>query len=250
MSHSIGKFVWFELVSHDIARAKVFYSELFGWKLGEMPMDFGPYTLFDAGQGPVAGAMAADGGSSRWETYVSVDDVDAVAARVVAHGGRREGSPVDVPGVGRMAAVVDPTGARLSLYSSADGDQPDAPTRPGEFVWNELVTDDPVRAVKFYRDVLGYGVQARDMGPRGTYHVLTQGEAMRAGVMAKPMPEAPTAWLPYVHVAKVDELAARATTLGAQVVSPPTDIAGVGRFAVLVDPTGAAIAVLTPLPRG
>ena len=109
MSHSIGKFVWFELVSHDIARAKVFYSELFGWKLGEMPMDFGPYTLFDAGQGPVAGAMAAHGGPSRWETYASVADVDAVAARVVAHGGRREGQTMDVPGVGRMAAVVDPT---------------------------------------------------------------------------------------------------------------------------------------------
>jgi predicted enzyme related to lactoylglutathione lyase len=60
-------------------------------------------------------------------------------------------------------------------------------------------------------------------------------------------PKAPSMWLPYVAVAGCDATADKARALGGQVLSPPTDIPGVGRFAVFADPVGAAIAVLEPL---
>jgi len=68
---------------------------------------------------------------------------------------------------------------------------------------------------------------------------------MRAGVMQQPpgLP-APSHWLPYIRVADCDATTAKATQLGARsIVMPPTDIPNVGRFAVLIDPVGAAIAV-------
>ena len=59
----------------------------------------------------------------------------------------------------------------------------------------------------------------------------------------------PTMWLPYVHVADCDSSVAKAKKLGAsEVVVPPTDIPGVGRFAIVIDPQGAPIAMLKPQP--
>jgi uncharacterized protein len=83
-----------------------------------------------------------------------------------------------------------------------------------------------------------------DMGPQGTYYLLKMGDVSRAGLMRSVEPKAPPCWLPYVAVADCDATAAKAKALGGQVVAPPTDIPDIGRFAVVVDPLGAAIAVI------
>jgi len=54
-------------------------------------------------------------------------------------------------------------------------------------------------------------------------------------------------WLPYVKVADCDATAAQAAGLGGQVMMAPTDIPNVGRFAVICDPLGAALAVMKPV---
>jgi predicted enzyme related to lactoylglutathione lyase len=64
--------------------------------------------------------------------------------------------------------------------------------------------------------------------------------------MAKQMPEQPHAWLPYVQVASADKTADKVTKLGGNVIVPPTDIPGVGRFAVFLDNQGAALGILQP----
>jgi predicted enzyme related to lactoylglutathione lyase len=50
-------------------------------------------------------------------------------------------------------------------------------------------------------------------------------------------------WLPYIAVSDVEASASQAVSLGGSVLTPPTDIPGLGRFAVLVDPVGASFAV-------
>ena len=52
-------------------------------------------------------------------------------------------------------------------------------------------------------------------------------------------------WLGYVSVASVDESITKAIELGATVCVEPSDIPGIGRFAVFADPTGATIAIFT-----
>lgn len=111
-----GAFGWFELMTTDPEGAKKFYSDLFGWEYEDMPM--GPgfiYTVVRSGGKAVAGIMAqpedCKGMPPSWDVYITSDDVDATAARVVATGGRILRAPADIQGVGRFAVLEDPQGA-------------------------------------------------------------------------------------------------------------------------------------------
>jgi uncharacterized protein len=86
------------------------------------------------------------------------------------------------------------------------------------------------------------------MGPMGTYRILKRGDRQTAGIMNLP-PGAPprAAWLEYVAT-DVDAAVRNAKEIGATVRMPAMDIPNIGRFAVLGDPTGAAIAVFKGTP--
>lgn len=245
MSHLPGTFVWFELVTKDVAKAKAFYGEVLGWKVEAVSMGSFEYEMIKAGEVTIGGYAPQTPGAPRWTSYVSVEDVDAAAKRVVAKGGKILDAAADVPGVGRMARVADAQGAEFNLFRSADGDV-DPGQGDGRFFWNELWTSDAASALAFYADVVGYSHKAMDMGPMGTYHVLEHGGAPRGGLMKSPDAMVPPMWLPYVAVADADAAAKRAARLGGKVVAEPSDIPGIGRFAILTDPTGATFAVIKP----
>jgi predicted enzyme related to lactoylglutathione lyase len=61
------------------------------------------------------------------------------------------------------------------------------------------------------------------------------------------MTEVPPHWLSYLATDDVDATLARAHSLGAHTAFGPADIAGEGRIAVAVDPTGAAFGLFRPL---
>ena len=111
-----GPFIWHELVTPDPARSGAFYGDLFGWARREVDAGrFGTYTLFqEDGQG-VAGMMKptpdTPGTGSYWHSYIAVADVDACAQRTPSLGGRVVVASRDVPDVGRVCMVADPTGA-------------------------------------------------------------------------------------------------------------------------------------------
>ena len=127
----------------------------------------------------------------------------------------------------------------------------DAYKTHGAFSWNELMTTDPDAALAFYTALLGWTTQTMAM-PGGNYHVVRVADASIGGVMAIPSEAkaggTPPAWGSYVTVADVDATARRATELGGKVVRGPQDIPGVGRMAVIVDPQGAALNVITYTP--
>jgi predicted enzyme related to lactoylglutathione lyase len=202
--------------------------------------------MIAAGEATIGGyATAGKGAAPHWTSYVSVTDLDAALARVKAEGGKVLEAVKDVPTVGRMVQVADPTGASFHLYQGAQPDAPDGPWQAGTFHWNELHTADPGRALAFYQNALGYSASDMDLGPAGTYHVLAHSGAMRAGIL-KAQGDAPTMWLPYVAVDDADAASARAARLGGKVLSPPENIPDIGRFAVLADGEGAVFAVIRP----
>jgi predicted enzyme related to lactoylglutathione lyase len=253
MSHLPGKFIWFEHASNDIARARAFYEPLFNWHAEAMPMGGQTYHMIhSSANNGIGGFVTAEPGTkSRWVSYVSVADVDASFAAATRAGAKVQQPPTDYPPVGRGAAVVDPTGAPISLWNSADGDRADVKEVPdGEWCWNELWTPDVSTALAFYEKVFGYLFETLDMGPQGQYHVLKTADGVsRGGLCASAQPSAPPMWLPYVSVADCDATAAQASKLGAQaVLVPPTDIPDIGRFAIFADPLGAAVAVIKTLP--
>ena len=114
----------------------------------------------------------------------------------------------------------------------------------GEFSWNELVSTDVAASKKFYSSLFGWSTDAF-MG--GTdYTLFKQGDTMVGGLMQCPKGGVPSHWLPYVTVDDVDASAAKAKSLGAQVVMEPFDVPTVGRIAVLLDPQGAAVGLFKP----
>jgi predicted enzyme related to lactoylglutathione lyase len=245
-----GKFVWFELVAKDMKKAQAFYAETLGWKVQPFPMGNFTYDMIFAGDTMIGGYAApkSDTQPAHWISYASVEDVDAAAKAATANGGKIVVAPYDAPRVGRMARIADPQGAEISLIKSVTGDAPDAQTAPnGTWVWNELHTTDPTKALAFYESVLGFTYRSMDMGPSGTYHIVSKAGVDRGGVYSSP--DAKPYWMPYVAVDDTDATVARAKKLGGTICQPPADIPGVGRFAVLQDPTGATIAVLNPRPR-
>ena len=119
------------------------------------------------------------------------------------------------------------------------------------FVWYELMTSDVPGAAAFYSGVVGW--RAQDSGMPGVdYTLLKVGDAGVAG-MTPPPDElgahgAPSAWRGYVAVDDVDAVEARLLQAGGKVLRPAGDIPGVGRFAAVTDPQGAAFVLFKPMP--
>jgi len=246
MAHLFGKFVWFEHMSADLAGARKFYGELFGWRSEGMPMGGQTYHMIQNGSDGIGGYRAAPSGvPSHWVAYLSVPDVDAACQTAERAGGKVLMPPTDFPPVGRGAALTDPTGAAFSVWNSSQGDRADTATvAAGDWYWNELWTQDAKKALGFYEGVFGYSYDTMDMGPQGTYYMLKKDGIPRGGLMQAHDSKVPSMWLPYVRVADCDGSTSRAQQLGAKVIVPPTDIPEVGRFAVLLDSTGAAVAII------
>jgi predicted enzyme related to lactoylglutathione lyase len=249
-SSSRGRFGWYDLLTTDRDRAAAFYGELFGWTFAEREYEgFGTYLMISAGGTAIGGMVPLKPGGpipSHWSAYVSHPDPDAACEQAKALGGKVIAPGTDIPGVGRFAAVSEGSGAYL-MPLRFDGEQPpeqEGPPPAGHFCWQELLADDVERARDFYAAIFGWETGSMDMGPMGTYHTFRRADAEVAGLMKRPpdMP-APPAWLYYVHVEDVDASFARAGELGATTCVEPSDIPGIGRYAVLVDPTGAAFAV-------
>jgi len=114
------------------------------------------------------------------------------------------------------------------------------------------VTTDLDGSKAFYRAVFGWesASMGPEAGPAGYTEVKVGGKTI-AGMMDKPaeMPaDAPTYWGVYFAVADTDASVAKAESLGASVLAPPTDIPP-GRFSLLVDPAGAMFSILAFRPE-
>ncbi|HEX9852321.1 MAG TPA: VOC family protein, partial [Woeseiaceae bacterium] len=202
----IGKVVWNDLITEDIDAARRFYGELFGWSFEEAT---GPgrrgYALARSGDVYVAGFVPvdapADGGKlSRWLPYLSVADVDRAVTSGVDAGARVAVAARNVS-LGRVAAMIDPEGAVIGVARSSVGDPDDKTTAaaPGRVVWTELLSNDSGVAAAFYRSMVGYEV--RNVERRGgTYTLLGNGGADRAGILKNPTDDWDPVWLTYFGV--------------------------------------------------
>jgi uncharacterized protein len=255
-TYAPGTFCWPELSSHDQRAAEKFYSSLFGWTIRETPM--GPdshYTIFLKDGQDVSALAQMDkpqqemGIPSHWLSYVSTPNVDASVEKAKQLGGTLVAGPFDVMEHGRMAVLSDPTGAAFALWQAKAHGGATRLDQPYSLVWTELMTTDPKKAQAFYTGLFNWGAEAMPMG-EFTYTLWKRG-ADNAGGMMQITPEmgpVPSHWLPYFGVENADATAKKAKDLGGKAVVEPRDIPNVGRFAVLVDPSGGHFAVLQPNP--
>jgi len=253
-THAPGTFCWADLGTTDPAAAKRFYAGLFGWSFDDRPM--GPdqfYTMCDIGGKHVAALYPQQddersaGIPPHWQAYIAVDSADKAAARATELGGKLLAPPFDVFEAGRMAVVQDPTGAVIALWEARNHAGAGMVGDPGAIVWNELATGDTAKAAAFYSGLFGWTGEEMKM-EKFTYTTFKLGDQMAGGMMPI-LPEwrgMPPNWGIYFAVENVDASAAKAEQLGGTISSPPADIPGVGRFAVVRDPQGAMFSLFKP----
>jgi len=250
-SYASGTPSWVDLMTPDPTAAKSFYSTLFGWEYRDEDtgMPDNPYTMCLKRQKPVAGMgrqsdeQRAMGIPPLWNTYVTVTDAQASAAKAGELGGSVMAAPMDVMDAGRMAVLVDPTGAVLCIWQTKDHIGAELVNEHGTLAWSELMTPDVDAAAKFYEGLFGWTAHAEDMGAM-IYTTFMLADRGIAGAMKPPVDGIPPNWGTYFAVDDCDATVEAARRGGATVFMGPEDIAP-GRMASMADPQGAMFNVIT-----
>ncbi len=246
-----GQFSWVDLMTPDVAASTAFYSSLFGWTCEQNKDDGGgDYSMFRldgidvAGMGAMSEEMKQMGIAPTWNNYVTVEDADAAAARAQELGAELQMPVIDIAKdgdlIGRMTILIDPEGARLAVWQPGTHAGSGVANIPGAFCWNEILTRDPDKAMKFYSDLFGWEYRGDDQ-----YQEILLGGRSNGGILPwrEEMGDAPAHWSPYFTVENCDDGIAKVKSHGGDLLMGPVQIE-VGRFALVKDPLGAVFYVM------
>ncbi len=124
---------------------------------------------------------------------------------------------------------------------------------PGGFIWYELMSFDPPAAKRFYDAVVGWDIAIDPVAPGIDYRMIGRSDGGNAGGVLTLTEEmqaggARPCWIGYLHAAGVDAAAAAIVADGGTATRSPWDQPGVGRLAMVTDPSGAPFYLMDPLP--
>jgi predicted enzyme related to lactoylglutathione lyase len=244
--HKPGTASWVD-IGTDVDAAKRFYGSLLGWEAADAgpPEQTGGYGFFTKGGRMVAGyGPQQNPGPPAWAVYFAVANADDATRKIEGAVGKVVLAPMDVMDAGRMGVFQSPDGAIFSVWQPGQHNGAQLIRESGAMSWVELNSRDIDAAKRFYPAVFDWTVQTHE--GEMTYHELHLGADAVGGMMSAPpqLPaEVPSHWLAYFGVDDVDGSASRAGQLGGNVVAGPVDYPG-GRFAVVLDPQGAAFGLL------
>jgi uncharacterized protein len=239
--------MWVDMSATDLAGAVRFYSDVFGWQAEDLGEPAGHYTMMrkDGKMAAAIGPQMNPQAPPSWTTYVCSHDAGATAQKVRDAGGQVVMEPFAVMESGHMAGFMDSSGAFICVWQPGQHQGAELVNAPGGFCWNELQTRDAEAAKKFYPAVFGWGVQ-ENAHEGGSYIEWQINGRSIAGCL--PMgdnfpPNVPSNWLVYFAVEDCDAAVAKIQQLGGKVMMGPMD-SPAGRFAAVMDPQGAAFAVI------
>jgi predicted enzyme related to lactoylglutathione lyase len=236
---------WVDVLVADPDAATTFYGDLFGWDF----TDPGPsgYRVARINGLDVAGLGQAQAMPS-WNTYIRVHSVDDAAERATEAGATLVLEPLDALPAGRLAVVIDPTGAALALWEANEREGAQLVNESGTWAMSSLHSPDPAAAGAFYRAMFGW--EAEPMGAMTLFRLegYIGGRAKQpiprdvVAVMAPPADDVPPHWNINLQVSDADSTAEMTARLGGTVIAGPMDTPGF-RSAVLADPQGAVFSV-------
>ena len=243
---------WVECLTHDPAATGRFYAALFGWAIegpGPVPDRDPAYFVARlrgrdvAGFAPLPPASRYGEVPPTWMTQVNVDDADAIAARVQDAGGKVVAGPMDLPPVGRLVVLQDPTGAGLCALEPGVRSGAQLVNEPGAWSMSALVSPDLSAAAAFYRAVFGWHAEEWEGVTLFRLPGYVGGEPQQPvprDVVAVGIPagEGPARWDVDFWTDDADRVAAVAAERGGRVLAAPFEQAGFRRV-VVADPAGA-----------
>jgi len=234
-----GEIVWVDLVTNDAKVSKKFFSNLLGWSYE----NHDAYDMALSGTKPVSGIiedkeLLKGSKTSYWVVSASVKDVEGTTKRIISNGGKVISEPTEVSGRGTVALVEDGQGAFFSIMNNSSGDPKASAPRNGEWMWAELWTSDPKKAVDFYTEVLGCSAKPIEDGDDQKYFVL-KGEKYEFGAITEiPVKNESPIWIPVLRVNDAVAVAKKASQLGGSVLLSPATISG-NKVALIATPSGA-----------
>lgn len=239
---------WIDLGSPDTAVAAAFYEAVFGWTFHVQAAGYG--FLQKEGKTVAAlGPLTEEGASSAWTVYFHTPDSEATSRDVKDGGGTVRVEPIDLQGAAWMTAITDPTGAEFGTWQPGALRGLDTASEPGALNWVELHTSDPEAALAFYRTLFGWRTATLPVpGIDYTGLSLAQGdqEETSFGGVVQAQPDQASRWLPYFESADADDTATKVEKNGGTVLTAPVTLPGIGRIALLADPSAAPFYVITP----
>lgn len=248
MAFETNRFCWYGCLSTDVEAAKAFYSNVIGWNVETMPMGDTDATMFSASGDKIFAHLAEpamEGVPSHWSSFLRVDDVDTSTKAAVNNGGTQIMPPTDIP-PGRFSVISTPSGASMALFHEANPEESQHhESAPGLVHWVELNSQNINTDVTWLKKTFGFDTSEMAM-PFGPYYILQSNDNPRGGAMASQSKDEPSMWLIWIHVANVDETVKKATENNGKIISPLLDLPDVGRIAVIQDPTGGVLGVITP----
>lgn len=242
-----GDFVWHDLVTDDPAASRAFYGAAFGWTFAPGDGVDPGYTLITHEDRVIGGIVARRGerqqrGGGQWLSYMVVDDVDRAAAAFAVDGGRIIRGPLDARKDLRVAAVADGQGAVLGLASRGPRFSTRTASGRHDWLWMEYVARDPERGLRFYSDLVGYRYEIAEQRVEFTYYLFST-DRPRAGLFRTLWHESPSVWLPYIRVEDPAAAAAQVVRAGGSIVLAPQSRVRNNSLALVLDPSGAALAL-------
>lgn len=116
--------------------------------------------------------------------------------------------------------------------------------KAGEFCWNELATRNVKEAKEFYSKSFGWQFSDHQIGD-STYSMIKCGGQEFGGMWQIPhdQTDIPPHWMSYILVDNLEQSLDTVKKNGAQVKVPTTKAGEFGMFAIIIDPTGAHIAL-------
>ena len=123
--------------------------------------------------------------------------------------------------------------------------------KTGEFCWNELATTNVKAAKEFYSQSFGWTFSDHEMGD-ATYSMIKYGNKEFAGMWQIPHDQEkqiPPHWMSYISVNNLEQSIEKVKKHGATIKVPLTKAGDYGQFAVIIDPTGAHVALWQSLGK-
>ena len=243
-----GQFVWCDLLTSDVDAARKFYLGLFDWTFAEQE----DYTVILNRGVPIGGMVATEfkgKSNAYWISYLSVENVDQAAERVINNGGTITMGPGKMINRGTFAAISDPGGAALVLLRSDSGDPDTSNPQSGDWLWHELWTDDMETAKLFYSRLADYSITpVNETVQDGAvdndqYHILSKDDTWSGGMTLLPFAKVPSQWVPAVRVDDLSEVISKVKELGGRIIVDPSHPLGNGTVALIEDPAGAILMI-------
>lgn len=249
---SRGAPCWVELWTSDVEGSRHFYSELFGWEVGEPSPEHGGYFMFIRAGSPVAGVMG-DMGEARadnaWTPYFASEDIGRTLELASAHGAAVQVPATAIDDLGSQAVITDPAGAVTGIWQPGRFPGFTAIHEPGTPSFIAIDVHDYHSEIAFYRQVFGWDPLEEEVDDHH-YAGYMDSESHRpiAGIGDEVESLAPgetPQWSVFWQSDDVDAAAAKVSALGGAVLTEVA-VGGLGRVARVADPTGAPFFLFRP----